>query len=77
MSLAARTYGEAVAFLEETGECTGKTPRGMGPSTYIRNAEIMSGRSLFQQGLAATCKDHEEERKQSRVEDLGLAHEPV
>jgi hypothetical protein len=49
----------------------------MGPSTYTRNAEIMSGRSLFQQGLAATCGDHEEERKRSLVEDLGPTHEPI
>jgi len=29
----------------------------MGPSTYARVAEIMSGRAISQQGLAATCKD--------------------
>jgi len=29
----------------------------MGPSTYTRIAEIMSGRAIFQQGLATTCKD--------------------
>ena len=29
----------------------------MGPSTYTRVAEIMSGRTVSQQGLAATCKD--------------------
>jgi hypothetical protein len=29
----------------------------MGPSTYARVAEIMSGRANSQQGLAATCKD--------------------
>jgi hypothetical protein len=52
--------GEAVAPLEEAGECTEVTPRGMGPSTYARNAEITSGRSYFQQGLAATCTDYEE-----------------
>ena len=54
------TLGEAVAPLEEAGECTEVTPRGMGPSTYARNAEITSGRSYFQQGLAATCTDYEE-----------------
>jgi hypothetical protein len=32
----------------------------MGPSAYARMAEITTGRPLFQQGLAATCKDHEE-----------------
>ena len=49
----------------------------MGPSAYARIAGITSGRSHFQQGLVATCEDHEEEQKQSRVEDLGLAHESV
>ena len=29
----------------------------MGPSTYTRIAEIMSGRAISQQGLATTCKD--------------------
>jgi hypothetical protein len=29
----------------------------MGPSTYARIAEIMSGRADFQQGLTTTCKD--------------------
>jgi hypothetical protein len=31
--------------------------RGMGPSVCTRVAEIMSGRAISQQGLAATCKD--------------------
>jgi hypothetical protein len=31
--------------------------RGKGPSTYTRIAEIMSGRAIYQQGLATTCKD--------------------
>ena len=30
---------------------------GMGPSACTRVAEIMSGRAISQQGLAATCKD--------------------
>jgi hypothetical protein len=29
----------------------------MGPSAYARGAEIMLGRTLSQQGLAATCED--------------------
>jgi hypothetical protein len=29
----------------------------MGPSTYTRIMEITSGSTIFQQGLAATCKD--------------------
>jgi len=31
--------------------------RGRGPSAYARIAEIMSGRTIAQQGLATTCKD--------------------
>ena len=37
--------------------CSQGAWRGMGPSTYARVAEIMSGRAISQQGLAATCKD--------------------
>jgi len=33
------------------------TPRGKGPSTYARIAEITSGRANSQQGLATTSKD--------------------
>jgi len=48
--------------------CTGRTPRGRGPGTYARIAEIMSGRAISQQGLATTCKDllKEVETKVSR-----------
>jgi len=49
--------GEAEAFREETGKCTGKALRGRGPSNHARIVEIMSGRADSQQGLAATCKD--------------------
>jgi hypothetical protein len=48
---------EADAPREETGNCTGETRRGMGPSTYARIVEITSGTTTLQQGLAATCKD--------------------
>jgi len=51
--------------------------RDTGPSIQGKTRRLTSGRSHLQQGLTATCKDHEEERKQSRVEHLGLAHEPV
>jgi hypothetical protein len=48
----------------------------MGPSAYIGIAEIMSGRSCEQQGLAATCEDLlHMQRKKNEV--VGLAHEPV
>ena len=42
---------------EEASKCTEGTLRGRGPSTYARIAEIMSGKAIFQQGLATTCKD--------------------
>ncbi|MBW1959613.1 MAG: hypothetical protein JRI63_14005, partial [Deltaproteobacteria bacterium] len=48
---------EAGVFWEEAGRSTERTPRGRGPGTYARIAEIMSGRAIFQQGPAATCKD--------------------
>jgi len=41
-------------------------------------AEITSGRSYFQQGLATTCKDHPYRcNTEVGMEDLGLAHELV
>jgi hypothetical protein len=48
---------EAGALGEGMGKCTQGGRRGMGPSAYTRVAEIMSGRAITQQGLAATCKD--------------------
>ena len=49
----------------------------MGPSTYARSAEIMSGRTNTQQGLATTCKDPANEGQPRRWEGIGLAHEPI
>ncbi len=37
--------------------------RGTGPSSYTRIAEITSGRAIYQQGLATTCKDPSSRRK--------------
>jgi len=51
------TRCEAVVSWEETGECTRRTSRGMGPSTCTRNSETTSGRAISQQRLATTCKD--------------------
>jgi hypothetical protein len=48
---------EAGVFREEMGMCTWRARRGKGPSAYAGIAGIMSGRSVFQQGLATTCKD--------------------
>ena len=49
----------------------------MGPSTFARIAEIMSGRAAYQQGLATTCKDPTYKGKPRCWEEFGLAHEPV
>ena len=51
-------WREAEVLGEEMGICTRGTWRGMGSVASTRIAEIMSGRSRFQQGLAATCKDY-------------------
>jgi hypothetical protein len=50
-------WREADVLGEEMGTGTRGARRGMGPVAYTRIAEIMSGRSHFQQGLAATCED--------------------
>ena len=78
MCRTSRNLREADALREETGRSTGGAPRGTGPVTSARIAEIMSGRSIHQQGPAATCKDlaHKADgRKREEVD--GLAREPV
>ena len=40
---------EADVSQEGTGECTGRSRRGTGPSTYARIMEITSGSTVFQQ----------------------------
>jgi hypothetical protein len=50
-------WGETGVLGEGTDECSRGARRGMGPSACARVAEIMSGRAISQQGLAATCKD--------------------
>jgi hypothetical protein len=42
---------------EGMDKCSRGARWGMGPSACTRVAEIMSGRAISQQGLAATCKD--------------------
>ena len=59
-SFARRTrlpWGETGVLGEEADKRSRGARRGMGPSTYARIAEIMSGRAIAQQGLATTCKD--------------------
>ncbi len=48
---------EADVLREETDRSTGGVWRGMGPDNCTRIAEITSGRTISQQGLAATCRD--------------------
>jgi hypothetical protein len=48
---------EAVTLREETDKSTGEASRGKGPSTHARIAEITSGKTISQQGLATTCED--------------------
>ena len=50
-------WGEAGVLGEGMDERSQGARRGMGPSTCTRVAEIMSGKAISQQGLAATCKD--------------------
>jgi hypothetical protein len=50
-------YVMAEALQEETGKSNEGTPRGRGPVASVGIVEIMSGRSICQQGLAAICKD--------------------
>ena len=69
--------GEAVTLWEETDGCTREASRGKGPGTYARIAEITSGRTISQQGLATTCKDPSNKVSRIRREGFGLAHEPV
>jgi hypothetical protein len=69
--------GEAVTLWEGTDEGTGEASRGKGPGTYGRIAEIASGRTTNQQGLATTCKDPSNKGNRIRREGVGLAHEFV
>ena len=64
-------YCEADAVREETGKSTAGSWRGRGPSTRARIVEITSGKSLFQQGLIATCKDRTDEHIAKPSGELG------
>ena len=57
LSQTATHYGEADALREETDKGTEGKGRGKGPSTYTRTMEITPGTTIYQQGIAATCKD--------------------
>jgi hypothetical protein len=70
-------WDEAEALHEETGERNEGTPRGRGPVTSVRIVEIMSGRSICQQGLVATCKDLAYRPRLKTSGGDGLAREPV
>ena len=70
-------YAEAVTFWEETDEGTRKASRGRGPGAHGRTAEITSGRTNLQQGLATTCEDPSNKGNRIGREEVGLAREPV
>jgi hypothetical protein len=55
--------GKAEVLWEETGKCTTGTAGAGVQAPGERLAEITSGRTIFQQGLVATCKDPPEEAK--------------
>jgi len=69
--------GEAGTLREETDKGTGEASRGKGPGTHGGIAEIASGKAIFQQGLATTCKDPSHKGNRRGWEEFGLAHEPV
>ena len=48
-----------------------------GQASGERFAEIESGRTRWQQGLVATCRDSRNEVKNRRKGEPGLAHESV
>ena len=50
--------GKAADVGEETGEGSLQPDGIMAQASWERLAEVTSGRSSSQQGLAATCKDH-------------------
>jgi hypothetical protein len=68
---------EVVTLWEETDEGTREASRGKGPGTYGWIAEIASGRTTTQQGLATTCKDPSNKGNRIRWEGFGPAHEFV
>ena len=74
-----RDVGKADAVGEETGMCTQHPAGIMAQASWDRLAEITSGKTTSQQGLAATCKDHwiEVRKHEILVEGGGLAHESV
>jgi len=63
---------------EEPGKCTQQTAGVWAQASEERFAEITSGRSRWQQGLVATCKDFSNEAKAEVGESqMGAAHESV
>ena len=50
--------GKAAEVGEVTGKSTLPSDGIMAQASWERLAEVMSGRTSCQQGLAATCKDH-------------------
>jgi hypothetical protein len=50
-------WGRPMFLWEVTGRGTTEAHRGRGPGTWGKTCRETSGRAIFQQGLATTCKD--------------------
>jgi len=69
--------GKADAVGEETGMSTPQTAVIGARASKERHAEITSGRTISQQGLATTCKDPPTKGNRRRWEGFGLSHEVI
>lgn len=73
-----RYLGKADDLWEEMSTSTADITVVWGQASTERYAEITSGRTISQQGLATTCKDRlYKVRSRKQEEGFGLAHEPV
>ena len=69
--------GKADVVGEETGMSTSQTAVIGARASKERHAEITSGRTISQQGLATTCKDPPTKGNRRRWEGFGLSHEVI
>jgi hypothetical protein len=65
-----RDWGKADGGGEVMGTCTHHTAGVKVQASRDRHAEITSGTTIFQQGLAATCKDARYKGTESRARRL-------
>ena len=62
--------GKADAEREEMGKCTVRAAGEQVQAPKETYAEITSGKAIFQQGLAATCKDPPTRKTEGGERDL-------